>query len=310
MNTPTDFVNVVKSLYNKNQPWLRVPVAELRPDNPNGFAWGSSVLRRGKGQQGGQYLRVPGIESIAVECQRKKVFSLYGVVGYKMPKGTSIPQTFTGNIFNEEIDAIMEERNPFGNFVPGSRKISYTDKGGRTKTGRAGTVFLHVPKFSMADGKTKSFLTGSWDFMNTDNNEMVELKSLPEGRDVPTEPGEKAYRQVCAYLHAYKKATGCWIIYLPMDLDKLDPRDSSTFAAFWISRSAAEDEYSTSIEPLMEDVIDKLKWVNGDVSTFYRLINHYEPCDSWDCCGHASEFLTQVDILPDWTIQEKVSVTE
>lgn len=307
MNTPTDFINVVKSLYNKNQPWLHVPTVELRPDNPNGFAWGSSVLRRGKTGQG---IRVPGIESIAVSCQRKKVFSLYGVVGYKIPKGTTIPQSLTGNIFNDEIDAIMEHRNPFGNFVPGSRKISYTNKAGQTKTSKAGMVFLNVPKFSMVDGQQKGFLTGSWDFMNSENNEMVELKSLPEGREVPTEPGEKAFRQVCSYLHAYKKATGCWIIYLPMDLDKLDPADSSTFAAFWVSRATAEDEYAVSIEPLLEDVIDKLKWVNGEVSTFYRLVNHYEPCGLWECCGKASEFLAQVDILPNWTIQEKVSVTE
>jgi hypothetical protein len=307
MNTPEDFINVISKLYDREQPWLHLPTAELRPSTSNGYQWGSSVLRR---SQTGNAIRVPGIESIAVECQRKKVFSLYGVVGYKMPKGQTIPQSHAGSIFNSEIDAIMEQRNPFGNFVPGSRKITYLDKSGNTKSSKAGMVFLRVPTFTMADGKTKNFLTGAWDFFNTSNDEMVELKSIPEGQTIPTEPGEKAFRQVCTYLHAFKKAKGCWIIYLPFDLSKLDPSDESTYAAFYISRFTAEEQYEYSIETLLNDVLYKMRWLDGDVETFYRLVNHYPKCDHYECCERAEEFLSHVDIMPDWTIKEKVSELE
>lgn len=292
MNTVTSFVTAVKNNYNTSQPWLETRNRFIPRRNPSS-ALSQSILRRG--QHGG--IRNAGISSMVDTCERRLAHAFMGVSSYKIEDTQSMNTNKFGSVLNEHIDSIIrkEEAWVVGNDAPVPNAKPWE---------MFGSVSVPAPRYQKADGTSRSSFFGVWDYFNTDSNEVLELKCIPEG--LPEVPFEKGLRQLAIYICA-TGASGGWLLYMPANLDRLEPEDESTYRSFYLSAEEAQ-EISVDVREKVERVIWKMNWRgNNDMpylspSWFYYIVKSAPECSEPFCCETSSAWHTRFKVLSNWSV--------
>jgi hypothetical protein len=108
-------------------------------------------------------------------------------------------------------------------------------------------MFVQLPSIGQrtqkeVTGKKRHGITGKMDGYMTPYQTGLELKSVPNGWELPTEVGMKALGQAAVYAYGLntgwkdtKRPVGWFHVYLPLDMTSFNPRDMDTYKVFFTS---------------------------------------------------------------------------
>lgn len=295
MNTAEKFVSIIAQNFNPQQGWLQeFTKGTVKRKDPSSWL-SKSIIRKGK--DGG--VRNAGISSMASTCERYIAHSLFGVSSYKLDEGDAIDSTRYGKYANDEIDRILRGQP---DWVVGNDGEVSNPKPWETH----GAVTIKSPVYMKVDKTSRRSFFGVWDYLNTESNEIIELKVTPE---LPNEPFQRTMNQLALYICA-TGASGGWAIYLPVDFSTLDPSNPSTYSAFYISLEEAM-EISEGIRERIEKTIWKMNWRGNEAmpflspAWFYYIVKSAPECDEEWCCSKSNRWHSKFIVNRDWSISKR-----